>query len=88
MLFCQGRINLIRGATLISRKTVRLAGTNIPRQLTYAHTSQLFTAPSAAHLTNCFSPGSQHPGFSVQAYPPLLPLHRFKLIEVFNLHRL
>ena len=64
---------------------VQLAGYQLyPRQLTYAHTSQNtwqwpFTAPSAVHLTTCFSPDSQHRGFSVEASLPLSPLQRFSV---------
>ena len=41
-----------------------------------------FTAPSAAHLTICFSPDSQHPRLSVKASLPLSPHQRF-IYEVF-----
>ena len=36
-----------------------------------------FLVPSAVHLTDSFSPSSQHPGLSVEAYLPLSPLQRF-----------
>ena len=68
---------------LASRPSRALCGIQPdPRQLTYAHTSQYtwlapFPAPSAAHLTMCFSPNSQHRGFSVQASLPLFPRQRF-----------
>ena len=39
------------------------------------------TAPSAVHLTTCFSFGSQPPELSVKALLPLSPLHRFKLLN-------
>ena len=71
----------IRGATLIHGQSRALGGIPAyPRQLTYAFTSQdtpescpvprtmlRFAVPSAAHLTICFSPGSHHPGVSVEA---------------------
>ena len=82
--FCQGRIEPIRGATLLRGHDSR-ALDGVPaysRQLTYAHTSQntrpkSLTAPSAVHLTTCFSPDSQHHGFSVEASLPLSPHQRF-----------
>jgi len=78
----------IRGATLIHDLTRALS--EIPsylRLVTLAQTSQNtliahFTAPSAVHLTICFAPGSQHPGFSVGASLPLSPLQRFKLLNL------
>ena len=78
----------IRGATLIHDLTRALS--EIPsylRLVTLAQTSQNtliahFTAPSAVHLTICFAPGSQHPGFSVRASLPLSPLQRFKLLNL------
>ena len=39
------------------------------------------TAPSAVHLTTCFSPDSQHCGLSVEALLPLSPLQRFNLFN-------
>ena len=82
--FCRGRIDKISAVpprfTALGRALGRVP--SYPRQLTYAHTLQNtllshLTAPSAAHLTTCFRPGSQHPGLSVQASLPLLPLQRF-----------
>lgn len=78
----------IRGATLIHDLTRALS--EIPsylRLVTLAQTSQNtltnhFTAPSAVHLTICFVPGSQHPGFSVGASLPLSPLQRFNLLNL------
>ena len=40
------------------------------------------TAPSAAHLTTCFSPDSQHHRLSVKASLPLSPLQRFSFIKL------
>ena len=87
-LFCQGRIYYIRGATLIHDLTRALS--EIPaylRQFTHALRRRILckihlTAPSAVHLTICFVPGSQHPGFSVGASLPLSPLQRFNLLNL------
>ena len=77
----------IRGATLFHGLTRALCGIPLyPRQLTYAPTSQNtleppphLTAPSAVHLTTCFSPDSQRRGLSVQASLPLSPHQRFAM---------
>ena len=42
------------------------------------------TAPSAVHLTNCFSPDSQHHRLSVEASLPLSPLQRFSLLNYLH----
>ena len=47
-------------------------------------TTSLLTAPSAVHLTTCFSPESQHLRLSVKASLPLSPHHRF-FRSLFNL---
>ena len=77
-----------RGATLIHGITRALSRIpTYPRQLTYAHTLQNtlenihLTAPSAVHLTTCFSPGSQLPRLSVKASLPLSPLQRFDVLN-------
>ncbi|MEE0547390.1 MAG: hypothetical protein UC390_06610, partial [Peptococcaceae bacterium] len=44
------------------------------------------TAPSAVHLTTCFSPDSQQHGFSVQASSPLSPPQRFGVFELSILY--
>ena len=84
---CQGRIIANPRCHLASRPGRALCRIPAyPRQLTYASTSQAtpqlrFTAPSAAHLTTCFSPDSQQHRLSVKASSPLSPLQRF---EVFG----
>ena len=79
---------LIRGATLIHGMTRALSRIpTYPRQMTSAcNVAEYFvkshlTAPSAVHLTTCFSPDSQHHRLSVEASLPLSPLQRF---ELFN----
>lgn len=75
----------IRGATLI-HGMLRALGRILtyPWQLTYANTLQNtqgiapLTAPSAVHLTTCFSPDSQRHRLSVKASLSLSPLQRFK----------
>ena len=68
---------------LDSRLSRALSGIlTYPRQLTHAHALQNtqvspLTAPSAVHLTNCFTPDSQQRRLSVLAYSPLSPLQRF-----------
>ena len=42
------------------------------------------TAPSAVHLTTCFSPDSQHHRLSVEASLPLSPLQRFSLLNYLH----
>ncbi len=79
----------IRGATLIHGcDSVRLAryqhisgNLRLPKRRRILGIIPL-TAPSAVHLTICFAPGSQHPGFSVGASLPLSPLQRFKLLNL------
>ena len=92
--FCQGRItNAIRGATLFHGKTVPLAGyQHIPGVYTlacsvaeYSGKSHL-TAPSAAHLTTCFLPDSQHHRLSVKASLPLFPLQRFIVLNYYTFY--
>ena len=65
----------IRGATLIHGMTRALSGIPayprhiyacLQRRRILCERSHL-TAPSAVHLTTCFSSGSQHPGLSVKA---------------------
>ena len=80
----------IRGATLIhSHDSCALSRIpTYPRQLTYATRRRilgvskltLLTAPSAVHLTTCFSPDSHLHGLSVKASLPLSPLQRFYLL--------
>ena len=83
----------IRGATLISRyepcarqdtnispvvdADLNVAEYSVDRTVWIVH----FLAPSAAHLTTCFSPDSQHPRLSVEASLPLSPLQRFHLLN-------
>ena len=45
-------------------------------------TTSLLTAPSAVHLTTCFSPESQHLRLSVKASLPLSPHHRFFSVAI------
>ena len=52
-----------------------------PHVAPYSALYARFPAPSAVHLTVCFLPGSQHPGLSGRASPPLSPHQRF---TVFN----
>jgi len=44
------------------------------------------TAPSAVHLTTCFSPDSQLHRLSVKASLPLSPLQRFSLLTFHSLY--
>lgn len=73
---------------------MRLAGyLHIPGNLRLPATSQNtlniacrfvhLTAPSAVHLTTCFSPDSQHHRLSVKALLPLSPLQRFSVLTLF-----
>ena len=81
---------LIRGATLIHGMTRALSRIpTYPRQMTSAcNVAEYFvkshlTAPSAVHLTTCFSPDSQHHRLSVKALLPLSPLQRFSVLTLF-----
>ena len=80
---CQGRIIIIRGATLIHSVLCACKDTCISPATDVCHTSQNtlyiihLTAPSAVHLTTCFSPDSQHHRLSVKASLPLSPHQRF-----------
>ena len=73
--FCQGRIYAIRGATLRSRAApcsqrdtnISLANDVCLQRRRILCDGSHLTAPSAAHLTTCFRPGSQRPRLSVQA---------------------
>ena len=84
-ILCQGRINLIRGATLIHghcRALTRIP--TYPWPLTWVLRRRILgelplTAPSAVHLTICFTPDSQQHRLSVVASSPLSPLQRFEL---------
>ena len=85
--FCQGRIYLIRGATLIHGKSVLSAGyhhipgmSRLPHVAEYSGIPRL-TAPSAVHLTMCFLPDSQLRRLSVKASLPLSPLQRFRVCD-------
>ena len=81
---------LIRGATLIYGMTRTLSRIpTYPRQITsacnvaeYFVKSSHLTAPSAVHLTTCFSPDSQHRRLSVEASLPLSPLQRFTVLNL------
>ncbi len=82
--------NLIRGATLIHRNDpMHLAGyQHNPGIYTLAFSVAEYsanplplTAPSAAHLTTCFLPDSQHHRLSVKASSPLSPLQRFTMLN-------
>ena len=46
--------------------------------------SHPLTAPSAVHLTTCFSPVSHHHRLSVKASLPLSPLQRFSLLNYMH----
>ena len=81
----------IRGATLIHRiAPMRLAGyQHIPGnwrmptrcRILGVNKCTLLTAPSAVHLTTCFSPDSQQHRLSVKASLPLSPLQRFIILN-------
>ena len=73
---------------LASRLSRALCGIpTYPRPLTQAlrrrilRGTPLLTAPSAVHLTICFTPDSQQRGLSVVASSPLSPLQQFSLLN-------
>ena len=87
-LSCQGRISFIRGATLIYGFAHTLCGIPAyPRQLTYAPRRVIlrvfpaFPRALSGPFDGLFLPGSQRPGLSVKASPPLSPLQRFNVLN-------
>lgn len=56
------------------------------RILGFDKITELLTAPSAVHLTTCFSPDSHQRRLSVKASLPLSPLQRFGVLNWFGFY--